>query len=133
MGLAVAKIGLLGAVLVPRLALVRTVRPVVDHGPAVAELGALAQVVVQLIQDVHAVLELPHRVLADRGLQLLLDVAAVRHGGAQLVVRDLHPLVEQVRDGRRAVGRPLALRLLEKLRLVGYGVFVVRSPAVAVR
>lgn len=76
---------------------------------AVAELVAAPQVGVEAVEHVHAVLELPQRHVPERGPQGAPDVARRGLGGAQLVVDDLDPSVEQVRDGGVLVGLPLGL------------------------
>jgi hypothetical protein len=73
--------------------------------------GTAAEVGVEPVEDVDSVLELAQLDLAERRLERPADVALIRDAGAQLVVRDLNPAVEQVRDRGRPVRDPFGLDL----------------------
>jgi hypothetical protein len=60
---------------------------------------------VEPVEDVHPVLQLAQLHVAQRRLQRPPDVAGGGGRGAQLVVHDLHPAVEQHRD-RGVLVRP---------------------------
>ena len=67
----------------------------VDLEASVAQGGTAAEVGVEPVEDVDAVLELAQLAVAERRLERPADVALIRDAGAQLVVRDLNPAVEQ--------------------------------------
>ena len=68
-------------------------------GPAVAQLVAPAEVGVEAVEDVDAVLELAQGHVPERWPDRAPDVASCRLSGGQLVVDDLDPPVEQMGDG----------------------------------
>ena len=94
--------------------------PVLDKRTPVAQGAAAAQVGVQPVEDVDAVLQLPQRHVAERRLQRAPDVALVRLTRRELVVGDLHPAVK-VCERRGLIGHAFGLDLRDEpgLRLLG--------------
>jgi hypothetical protein len=94
---------------------------VLDEGPAIAQRIAAPQVGVQPVEQVHPVLKLAEGHVPERRLERSADadVALVRLPCGQLVVGDLDPAVEEVRDGRGLVGDPLRLELSDQADLRG--------------
>jgi hypothetical protein len=67
------------------------------------------------------VLELAEGHVPERPFEVSADVALVRLPSGQLVVGDLDPAVEEVRDGRGLVGDPLRPELPDQPDLGGLG------------
>jgi hypothetical protein len=85
--------------------------PVIDPRAPVAQGVAAPQVRVQAVEDVDTVLQLAQRHITQGGLERPADVALIRLAGAQLVVDDLDPPVEEVSDRGGLVRDPFGLDL----------------------
>jgi hypothetical protein len=88
----------------------------------VAEDVAAAQVRVETVKDVDAVLQLPQGHVAKGGLQRPPNVPNVGFRSTQLVIDDLHPPVEENADRRVMVRQPVGFHLSKKPLGVGLGV-----------
>jgi hypothetical protein len=82
---------------------------------------APAQVRVEPIDQVDAVLQLAQRHVAQGRAQGAPDVAGGRLGGAELVVDGLHPAVQQGAHRGRQVGLPLGVDLVDQSTAVPLG------------
>ena len=94
----------------------------INRPPTVAKDVAAAQVRVETVKDVDAVLQLPQGHVAKGGPQRPPNVPNVGFRSTQLVIDDVHPPVGEDADRRMMVRQPVGLHLSKKPLGVGLGV-----------